>query len=198
MSTPPRLILASSSSARQRILQEAGYRFDVVPANITEVLTHSHSPAEMAQSLALQKAHAVFREHPNCLVLGADQIAVLRGEMTGKPTDENDALQRLMTARGQTLSFVTGVALLGPTPGAQVTLVDETDVKMRDDYSESEVLSYIATGEGMPCAGALRIEGFGAFFVRRVVGDAFNLQGLPILLVAPHLRDHGISPGWLK
>lgn len=177
----PTLILASASPRRKELLQTAGYRFDVIPATCEEHIPPGLSPKDAVEALAYQKALDVYALYPDCTVLGADTVVCFDGEILGKPHDEEDAARMLKLLSGQTHEVRTGFALLSKgvefvsSEAAMVTFFHLTDEQIRH---------YIQTGEPMDKAGAYGIQGKGAVLVRSVLGDYFNVVGLPIATVA--------------
>jgi septum formation protein len=167
------LILASASPQRRAILAEAGFAFEVRPANVEEET--AGDPAAVAESNARRKATAV----PGALVLGADTVVALDGEIYGKPADEAEAREHLGRLNGRTHEVVGAIALA--RDGAVVgTAVETTRVTFRR-RSDEEIATYVATGEWVGRAGgyAIQEEG-GSFMVERIEGDYLNVVGLPL------------------
>ena len=127
--------------------------------------------------------------HPDSIVLGADTVVCFDGKILGKPKDKEDAAAMLKMLSGQTHEVRTGIALLGKglefvsSEAAMVTFFHLTD---------EEIARYIESGEPMDKAGAYGIQGKGAVLVRSVLGDYFNVVGLPIATVARALASLGI------
>jgi septum formation protein len=174
------LILASSSPRRRELLTAAGIAFTVQPADVDETHRAGESPEAFTQRLAREKAEAIFANHPNATVLGADTIVVCDAEILGKPSDETDAARMLKKLSGRDHQVITGVALVSPS-GTQ-TRAETTTVSMRK-ISEEEIQNYIATGEPMDKAGAYAIQGGAAPFITQIDGDYTNVVGLPVKLV---------------
>ena len=192
------LVLASASPRRQELLRNAGIPFTVYPTNIPEVPHPGESPRDCAERLAREKALAVLRQHPGKLVLGADTIVVVDGEILGKPRDEADAVRMLRLLSGRTHQVITGVCLVAGTENRE----PETGNRFEDTRSETtlvtmttltdeDIRSYIATGEPMDKAGAYAIQGIASRWIPRIDGDYFNVVGLPVALVYRMLQEHG-------
>ena len=109
------LVLASASPRRQELLRNAGIPFTVCPTNIPEVPQPGESPRDCAERLAREKAQAALHQHPGEVVLGADTIVVVEGEILGKPRDEADAMRMLRLLSGRTHQVITGVCLVDRT-----------------------------------------------------------------------------------
>ncbi len=183
-----RIVLASTSPWRRKLLADAGLVVDAVAPGVDEEIEEP-DPVLRAVALAVRKAEAVARILPDALVLGADQVATDGASIWGKPTDPEDHLARLRALRGRSHRLVTGWALRGPgvrREGHQVTTLWG-----RADLAEEELVAYVACGEGSGCAGGYAIEGRGVFLFERIDGDWFNIVGLPLLPVLGALRELG-------
>jgi septum formation protein len=166
------LILASASPQRRAILAEAGIAFDVRPANVVE--DEAGDPDAVAEGNARRKALAI----PGDLVLGADTVVALDGEILGKPRDAVHAREYVGRLNGRTHVVVGGIALA--RDGEIVaTAVEVTHVTFR--RSDAAALDrYVATGEWQGRAGGYAIQGEGGALVERVDGDYLNVVGLPL------------------
>jgi septum formation protein len=196
----PMLVLASASPRRQELLRNAAIPFTVCPANILEALRVGETPRECAERLALEKALAVSRQRPADVVLGADTIVVVDGEMLGKPSNEADARCMLRLLSGRTHQVITGVCLTGPSlrtgnqeleSGFNESRSETTLVTMIE-LTDEDIRSYIGSGEPMDKAGAYGIQGIASRWISRIEGDYFNVVGLPVALVYRMLQEHGL------
>jgi septum formation protein len=176
------LTLASASPRRAALLREAGFEFDVAAPRVDESVPPGMSPAEAALQLAVRKARAV--EAP--LVLAADTLIDLDGEILGKPRDADDAHWMLGALAGRAHAVVTGVAV---RRGARTRAAAERTVVRFRDLSPSEIEAYVATGEPLDKAGAYAIQGGARGFVERFEGPLDNVIGLPMGLVRRLLRE---------
>ena len=180
------IILASASPRRSELMTLAGFRFDVICADIDEIVPEKALPQEVVMSLALQKAQAVAKDHRKSAVVGSDTVVALDGKILGKPRSEKEAAEMLRSLSGRIHKVFTGVAIVC---GEKVTsFFDETEVEFYP-LTDQEILDYIATGEPMDKAGAYGIQGRGAVLVKRINGDYFNVMGLPISKVYRELKD---------
>ena len=175
------LILASQSPRRQEILTLAGFEFSVCPAD-AEWAPEGLSPYDRVRELAHSKAAQVAKNHPNSIVLGSDTMVVLGENALGKPCNERDAVDMLMSLQGRTHEVMTGVWII-ETDGAGNSVKEDgfTDVTTVDfwAFSEDEAAEYVATGEPMDKAGAYGIQGKGMRLVKGINGDFFTVMGLP-------------------
>jgi septum formation protein len=196
------LVLASSSPRRQELLRNARILFKACPAEIPEIRRDGETPADFARRLACEKARAVFDAalpSAGTLVLGADTVVVVDGEVLGKPANEDDALRMLRLLSGRRHEVTTGVCLTGydagaENPGGRRIFEDvqaETTEVCFSSLRDEDIQDYVATGEPMDKAGAYAIQGVASRWVTRISGDYFNVMGLPVALVCRMLRKHG-------
>lgn len=181
------LILASRSPRRAELLQAAGIPFEVFAVDVDESVAKLEPPGEHVRRLARQKAEAGFALHPDAVVLGADTIVLVGGEILGKPRDAKDAVRMLRVLSGREHEVLTGVAIVsrrGP-----VVEVARTRVWV-NPLQEVEISDYVATGEPLDKAGAYAIQGLGSKFIDRIQGSYSNVVGLPVALVYRLLKGY--------
>ena len=184
-----RLILASSSPRRAEILRDAGFAFEVAPADIDETPRPSERAHALVRRLAEAKARAVAaRAGSDAIVLGADTEVVVDGEVFGKPADAADARRMLEKLSGRAHEVITGVALLRTRDGALLEAIESTQVTFAT-ITPQEIEAYVASGEPLGKAGAYAVQGLGGRFVTRIEGCYFNVVGLPLARVYALLRD---------
>ncbi|HEY8417761.1 MAG TPA: nucleoside triphosphate pyrophosphatase [Limnochordales bacterium] len=185
------IVLASASPRRQRLLAETGLPFTVAVPAVDEEAVGGSSPKELAEQRAWHKAQAVARTLSEGLVIGADTIVVCQGQVLGKPRDAEDAKRLLAFLSGRSHRVITGVCVCQAPAGR--CLVDSACTKVRFRRLEpDEIERYVATGEPMDKAGAYGIQGRGALLVAGIVGDYFNVVGLPLTLLARLLKEFGV------
>ena len=181
-----RIILASGSPRRRELLEMLGADFEVCPAVGEELVQPGLSPEETVKALALAKAEEISAVNPDSLVLAADTVVELDGNILGKPKDKANAKAMLSVLSGRAHSVFTGVAVL---KGGELRLeVEETRVYFRK-LDEREISAYVATGEPMDKAGAYGAQGLASLFVERIEGDFFNVMGLPVCRVGRMLSE---------
>lgn len=199
-----KIVLASASPRRRELLSSLGFDYTVVVSGVEEKVTETE-PYRVVEQLSAQKAGDVLRrlvtatgertesqtvaarrnmDDPiwDLLVIGADTIVALDGQILGKPEDEEDAARMLKLLSGRTHQVYTGVTLYchnhrGET--RQHTFHECTQVHFFP-MTEEEIRWYISTGEPMDKAGAYGIQGLGCRFVRAIEGDYSNVVGLPV------------------
>ena len=183
------LILASRSPRRSALLQQIGLNPSLAPCDVPEVMDPSLSPAQNAESLAVQKARCGAKDVRDGIVLGADTIVVIDGETLGKPSDDADAVRMLLLLSGRTHTVHTGFALLECPSGRLVSGVESTRVTFRT-LPREEITEYVRSGSPMDKAGAYGIQDdYGAVFVTRIEGCYYTVVGLPLARVYQALRE---------
>jgi septum formation protein len=174
------LVLASRSPRRIQLLRQIGLHPEVIPCDVNEDFDHSLQAFENAVMLALRKARTVAGAIDRAIIIGADTIVTLDGEMLGKPSDSDGAVRMLEKLSGKTHVVHTGYALVDRPSDANVVGVEETRVTFRD-IPHGEIAEYVAGGSPMDKAGAYGIQDdYGAVFVTRIEGCFYNVVGLPL------------------
>ncbi len=185
------IILASGSPRRRELLTQMGLSFRVLVSDADETVDKTLPPAEQVALISRRKAEAVAEEAgADALVIAADTIVSLDGEVMGKPHSREEAVQMLARLQGKTHQVYTGLTLQA---GSRTeTCVECTAVTFRP-MTAAEIQAYVATGEPMDKAGAYGIQGFGGMFVEGIQGDYFNVMGLPICRLGKVLQSFGVE-----
>ncbi|WP_422753386.1 Maf family protein [Micromonospora sp. WMMD708] len=196
-SLPLRLVLASQSPARRKLLQAAGIEPDVLVSGVDESLVVAERAEDLCLELARRKAQAVadrLRSTPDArtLVLGCDSVLAFDGEILGKPADAADATRRWERMRGRSGVLHTGHHLVDVGHESRVGAVASTVVHFAD-VTDAEIAAYVATGEPLAVAGAFTIDGLGGAFLTGIEGDAGTVVGLSLPLLRRLLHDLGLS-----
>lgn len=174
-----KLILASRSPQRIRLLHEAGYEFVVDPADIDEQAYPRHlAPHQIARWLASTKAESVQGRHPNDLILAADTVVVLGNRILGKPENEQDAHQMLEQLSGSTHQVITGIALFGPDRQPHIVDHVTSEVRMKV-LTPQQIQNYVMSGDWRGKAGGYGIQDPDPFVVC-LTGSFSNIVGLPM------------------
>lgn len=188
------LVLASKSPRRSDILKNAGFEFTVLPTEFDESGVKADTPEALVESLSVGKAEECFSslsDPQGKVVLAADTVVVLDGEVLGKPRDAADAKTMLQKLSGKSHTVMTAVTIL--SEGDRISFTEKTEVVFFP-LTDEEIDDYIATKEPLDKAGAYGIQGLGCALVRKIDGDYFNVVGLPIAQVMRYLKTLGVIP----
>ena len=187
----PPLVLASTSVYRRELLERLRLPFVSVRPEVEETLRPGEEPLARAERLALEKAQAVARAHPQDVVIGADQVAACNGAILDKPADARAARAQLQAQSGHAVQFFSAVAVVHLERGHVDRFVDTTTVQIRT-LSNAEIEAYVKADEPYDCAGSLRSEALGLSLCERVESeDPTGLIGLPLIRLAASLRSCG-------
>jgi septum formation protein len=193
-----RLVLASASPFRRRMLQAAGLSFEVAPADVDEaalkrdLLGSGSTPSTVAAALAAAKAEAVSARLPDTVVIGADQVLALGPDLFSKPAGTPAAREQLLRLRGKSHQLHTAACL--STDGKAVwTHVEIAALTMRP-FSDAFLADYLRVAGDRVChtVGAYEIEGLGIQLFERIEGSLFTIIGLPLLPLLGELRARGV------
>ena len=187
-----RLILASQSPRRRELLGLFRRPFTIQVADIDETMDADRPPYDEVARVSRAKAEAIAREKDD-IVVAADTIVVCAGRTLGKPRTETEAKEMLRLLSGRDHQVMTGMTVL--RGDRAVTCTEVTDIHFRE-LSDKEIESYIATGEPMDKAGSYGIQGGAALFAERMVGDYYNVMGLPVCRLYQILAE--IAPEWME
>ena len=179
------LILASQSPRRKELLDLFHLPFEIRVADIDETMDSRKSPFDEVARVSRAKAQAIPREE-NDVVIAADTIVVCSGQVLGKPRDAADAMRMLSLLSGRDHQVMTGMTVLRGEKCVSCTEV--TDIHFRT-LSEKEIRNYVATGEPMDKAGSYGIQGGAALFAEKMVGDYYNVMGLPVCRLGMILKE---------
>jgi septum formation protein len=189
---PERLILASASPRRRELCSLLEVPFVATAADVDEELEAGESPQEMVCRLSLAKAKAVGLSYPEGLIVAADTIVVLDGDVLGKPADEAEAVAMLQRLRGRKHTVFSGVTVYHPASGHAITELAESAVWMRA-YTDEEIARYVATADPLDKAGAYAIQHRSFSPVERIEGCYASVMGLPLCHLARALAQFGVT-----
>ena len=178
------LILASGSPRRKELLGLFGVPFVIRAADIDETMDETKPPFDEVARVSRMKALAVCREESD-IIIAADTIVVCGGKVLGKPHSREEAVSMLESLSGRDHQVMTGCTI---ARGKDVqTFTEVTGLHFRP-LSQTEILRYVDSGEPMDKAGAYGIQGGAALFCERIVGDYYNVMGLPVCRLGQALR----------
>lgn len=183
------IILASGSPRRRELLTSVGLNFEIYRPDVDETRKPGEEPADYCRRLAGLKAEAGAQKFPESLIIAADTIVFVDGQILGKPSDREDALRMLRLLSGREHEVITGLAVWNA--GALTVRDVHTLVKFRE-LTEAEIEAYYETGECDDKAGAYAVQGRGALLIEGVRGDYYNVVGLPLCTLGKILR--GVIP----
>lgn len=189
-SSAARLILASGSPRRRELLRAAGFRFEVIAPDVEEIAPPAFSIAEITTANATRKAIAVARAHPDRVVLGADTLVALEGEIIGKPADLEDAWRILRRLRGQEHQVCTSVCIHLLAEKRSECFAVLSHVQFRA-LTDDDIRNYFTKVDPLDKAGAYAAQGYGAEIISRIRGSYTNVVGLPMDETAAALRRCG-------
>lgn len=160
------------------MLRRTGIAFEAVPSDCDEE-TEAATPEEHVRELALRKARAVSQRHPDALVIAADSVAELDGDILGKPDTADGARLMLGRLSGRSHRLLTGLAIVDGPTGKTYDGIESTLVHMRE-LSGAEIDAYVRSGEPLDKSGSYELQGLGATIIDRIEGDFSNVVGLPM------------------
>jgi septum formation protein len=187
------VILGSTSVYRRELLSRLRIPFDVQAPDVDETALSNESPLQLAQRLALAKAHAVAQKFPESVVIGSDQVADLDGLALGRPGNFERATVQLQQMRGKTVVFHTAVAVVCHATGFVAQDCASVNVVFRD-LSDAEITAYLLAETPYDCAGSAKSEGLGIALLSSIDSDdPTALVGLPLIRTCNMLRAAGVK-----
>jgi MAF protein len=187
------LVLASTSPFRRALLEKLGPNFLTAAPDIDETGRHGETAEQLVTRLSLEKAKAVAAEHPDSLIIGSDQVALLGDIILGKPGDHERAVAQLKHASGKSVTFLTGLCLYNSKTGGHQVEVVPFVVHFRQ-LTHEQIENYLRKEQPYNCAGSFKSEALGIALFDRLEGDDPNtLIGLPLIRLVRMLEKEGIS-----
>lgn len=187
------IVLASTSIYRSQLLSTLQLSFTVAAPDVDETPLPEENSRDTALRLSRLKAQAVAQQHPDALIIGSDQVALLHEQQLGKPLTHDNAVQQLRTMRGNTVIFYTAISLLNALTNEMQSTIVETRVCFRY-VSDDEIERYLLKEQPYHCAGSAKSEGLGIALIRRIEGNDPNaLIGLPLIELVDMLKKQGVE-----
>jgi septum formation protein len=188
-----RLVLASGSPYRRELLQRLRLPFDVDAPQIDETPRENETAMALVARLAEAKARVVAGRHPQTLVIGSDQVALLGAVVLTKPATTRAAIAQLQALRGNSARFLTGLCLFNSASGRAQVAVEQCLVTFRL-VSDRAITNYVERERPLDCAGAFKAEGLGIALLESIQGnDETTLIGLPLIRLVTMLADEGVD-----
>ena len=176
-----KIILASASPRRKELLEQIGLEFSIMPSYAKETYKETRPDKIVEELSALKAIDVADRLDDSYIVIGADTIVVADEKILGKPKDEKDAFLMLESLQGKTHQVYSGVTLVVSHGDKKIIkrFHEKTEVAVAE-MTKEQIKAYVATGEPMDKAGAYAIQGFFAPYIKGLVGDYYNVVGLPL------------------
>ena len=185
------IVLASKSPRRKELLSLLDLDFKIITADIDETMDSTLPVSDEVARLSFDKAAAIKPQvSDDTIIISADTVVELDGVVMGKPKNKDDAFKMLKSLSGNTHNVLSGVTVMQGEKHVSKTVV--TQVNFRD-ISDDEINAYIETLEPMDKAGSYGIQGRGSKFVSGIVGDYFNVVGLPVCELSLMLKEFDIN-----
>ncbi len=187
------IVLASTSAFRKAVLEKLDLPFDTRSPQTDETRFEGESPQQLVERLAVAKAKAVAGTCGNALIIGSDQVAVIDGEILGKPGSHEKAVKQLQQVSGKTVRFFTGLCLLSAATGNYQREVVPFDVVFRK-LTDAQIENYLQKEKPYNCAGSFKSEALGICLFEKLQGDDPNtLVGLPLIRLVRMLEQEGVA-----
>ena len=191
----PRIVLASKSTSRRRLLEDAGLKPIIIVSNVDEETDffNAMSPKDMVIALAVSKAHTVREmiDYP-AIIIGCDSTFDVDGVSFGKPGTTDIAIERAKKISGRTGLLHTGHCIIDTEKGIEIA--DRVTTKVTfTDMTEEEITDYVASGEPLHVAGGFTLDGFGSPFIPVIEGDYTNVVGISMPFVRGAMKQLGYS-----
>ncbi len=191
----PRIVLASQSTSRRRLLEDAGLKPTIIVSNVDEETDffNAMSPTDMVIALAVSKAHTVREmiDYP-AIIIGCDSTFDVDGVSFGKPGTTDIAMERAKKISGRTGLLHTGHCIIDTEKGIEIA--DRVTTKVTfTDMTEEEIADYVASGEPLHVAGGFTLDGFGSPFIPVIEGDYTNVVGISMPFLRGAMKQLGYS-----
>lgn len=187
------LVLASTSPYRRSLLERLGLPFTVARPDTDETPRPGEAPADLALRLSRDKALSVAPSHPGALIIGSDQVAVLDGQILGKPGNHVNATAQLQRLSGQTARFLTGLCVHDARNGRTLTRLVPYEVRFRR-LDADMIERYLRREQPYDCAASAKAEALGITLIAAMQGEDPNaLIGLPLIALVDLLAEHGFA-----
>lgn len=182
-----KIILASASPRRKKLLEKAGLKFEVAESGIEEKLKEKLTADELTKRLSLEKAKTVAPKFKNSLIIAADSVVVINGKILGKPKDEKDAVGILERLNGKKHYSVTSFTIYDTGTKKSITKSVRTVIYF-NKVSKQDIIDYVFSKNTLDKAGAYGIQELPKKFIKKITGDFDNVVGLPTQSVLKELK----------
>ncbi len=191
----PRIVLASASTSRRRLLESAGLKPTIMVSHVDEETDffNAMSPSDMVIALAITKAHTI-REQIDfpAIIIGCDSTFEFEGLSLGKPSTPEIAIERASRVRGNSGLLHTGHCIIDTSKEKEISSIVTTKVTF-DDMTDAEIADYVASGEPLHVAGGFTLDGFSSPFIPSIEGDYTNVVGISMPFLRKAFEQLGYS-----
>jgi septum formation protein len=187
-----KIILASKSTRRKKLLEQIGLKFSVRESEYEEDMGRHKNPYELVKHLALEKTKDVARHYRDAIIIGADTFIIYENRFIGKPKSKEEARKMLGKFSRKVHSAVSGFAIIDTKTGKTINDYGEAKVKFKK-LTKEEIEDYIATGEPFDKAGGYGLQDRGAVLIESVSGDSYSVVGLPLHKIYEALKKMGVN-----
>lgn len=188
-----KIILASSSPYRRKLLERLGLAFEVIDPKVDETPRPGEPPEVLVERLAVAKARTVTQRRPGSLTIGSDQVAAQGASIIGKPRNHEQAVQQLRQMSGGVIKLYTGLALINADSGRVQSDVVTFTITFRH-LSERQIDGYLRNAKPYDCTGSVRVEGLGIALLERLEGEDPNaVIGLPLIRLVQMLENENVK-----
>ena len=188
-----KVILASSSVFRKQLLSKLRVPFACISPNIDESRQRRETITNYVKRLSINKAIKIAESHPDCIVIGSDEVADLNGKILGKPLTRSNAVKQLRMISGEKVVFRTGLCVMNSDTKKHYSSVNNYTIYFRD-LDNKMINSYLDTDDVLKCAASIRIEGAAINLVKSMSGkDPSSIMGLPLLKVIEYLEKFEVQ-----
>lgn len=186
-----KIILASSSIHRKKLLQQIKLKFIAISPNIDESRIKNEPVNKFVKRLSIEKAMKIAISNKNSLVIGSDEIAVVDNKILGKPMTKSNARKQLQFISGKKIVFKTGICVIDTSTMKKLSSVVNYNLKMKT-LAKSTINNYIMKEDMLNCAASIRIEGLAISLVEKASGDdPTSIVGLPLIRLVTYLEKFG-------
>lgn len=186
-----RIILASQSPRRVKVLKEIGVEFETIPSNFDENSVKEKKPLKLVKILALEKARIIAKQNPSSLVIGADTIVLIDGQITGKPKNLAQARKMVLKSAGKVIEDATGIAVIYKGQELSASMVGKAKLR---NYSDAEVDKYLKEANPLDKAGGFAADpAEGGRFLISYEGEPGQELGLPKITLTKFLHEFGVK-----
>lgn len=188
-----KIILASSSKHRKKLLNQLKIKFSTISPDIDESRKRNESVDEYVKRLSIEKARKVADKNKNAIVIGSDEVAVVDKKILGKPLKKVNAVKQLKMISNKSVIFKTGLCVIDTQTNKQYSSVTNYKIKVKK-LTNNEILSYIGKEDILNCAGSIKLEGLAIAIVEKAYGnDPTSVIGLPLIKLRIYLSKMGID-----